>query len=197
MSKVNKRILLGFQIAALPFGLVAILELCLRPFGYHVNLFSQVGGPILVSAAIVFVMLEGLMFATLALYNGKFRYFLPNLLIIPVFLLLLLIGLLGPQDQNRVHSFDSFGEEVVVTNREGFLGGRSYVYQREFPFIVREMAEVYGGDGWCPLCEESAYSWSVSDDELTLRYSYYGNGEQYMRFKYEDGHFIKVYDSLA
>lgn len=197
MKKANKVILLGFQIVASPFLAAALLEWILQFFGYHLYLFGQVGRSILFCSITVIIMLEAAMLLVLTLFTGKLRYFLPNLLLIPLFLLLLLIGLFNPQNVTRVHSIDRFDEDVVVENKKSFLSGHSVVYQKELPFVVREMTEVYGSDGWCPLCEESAYEWSVSGEELLLTYCYYGYGEQQMRFRYQNGKFVKIADSLA
>lgn len=198
MKTVNKRILLGFQIAVAPFFLAALLEGILQLFGYHIFLFGQVGRPILLISASVFVTLEGIMLLVLAIVTDKLRYFLLNLLLGPLVLLLILFGWLALRHDTRVHRIDEFDEELVVTNWSVLMLGESYVYQKEIPFIVKEVAWVGGDDGWCPLSDEHQYKWTVSGDELTLTYDFYGYGEntEQMRFRYENGRFVKIYDSL-
>lgn len=198
MKTTNKRILWGFQLAAAPFLAVALLEGILRSFDYHLYLFGQVGRPILLISVTAFLLIEGVMLLVLTCTARKLRYFLLDLLLAPVFLLTLLSALICLPQSTHEDTIEKFDEELVITNRAVLFLGDSRVYQKTIPFVVKEVAELDGDDGWCPLSDKRMYKWSVSENELILTYDFYGYGEnrEEMRFEYRDGHFIKVYDSI-
>lgn len=197
MKNVNKRIAIGFQIAAAPFVFTALFEGILSRFGYHLYLFGQVGRPVLLFSEVIFIAIEAIMLLVLSCTTRKLRFFLFDLLLAPFFLLTLLSGLLNLQQSSHVDTIAPFDEELVITNRAVLFLGDSRVYQKAIPFVVEEVAEVGGDDGWCPLSDKNMYRWEVSGNELILTYDFYGYGEnEEMRFRYENGHFIKIYDSL-
>lgn len=192
MKKVNMRILLGFQIAALPCLLAALLELILRPFGYHVYLFGQVGRPWAYFGVAAFMMIECVMLLVLAIVNRRFSLFLPDLFVIPLAYMTLLFGMMYTQDASKVYRYDEFDKDIVITSWSFLFAAESNIYQKELPFIVKDVATAWGDDCYCPLLDEDAYRLTVSEEGLEYYYSNGSGGMERLRLIYQDGDFIAV-----
>lgn len=197
MKTVNKRILIGFQIAALSCFLIGIIGGILQIFGYQLCLFGQVGGSVILLSFTLGIVVEGIMLLPLAIVNRKASLFLPNLILVPLVLLMLFhwVWSIAPYG-SKVYHYDEFEKDIMITHWSLLLRSQSTVYQMENPFVAKEITAVIG-DGIAPLDENYFLLIDVSEDGIEY-YDHYENSDYedrlILRLDYEDGRFTVASD---
>lgn len=192
MKSANKRILIGFQIVAMPCFLIALIGGILPIFGYQLYLFGQVGGSVILLSFTLGIVVEGIMLLPLAIVNRKASVFLPNLILIPLVLVLLFhwVWSIAPYG-SKVYHYDEFEKDIMITHWSFLVRSQSTVYQMENPFVVKEITAVVG-DGIAPLDEDYFLLINVSEDGIEY-YDHFENSDYedrlILRLDYKDGQF--------
>lgn len=198
MKKANSRILLGFQIAAVPCFLAGLIGLVLPIFGYQICLFGQVGESVVWLGFTLGIVFEGIMLLPLAIVNRKASIFLPNLILVPLVLLMLFQWLwsIAPYG-SKVYHYDEFEKDIMITHWSFLVRSQSTVYQLENPFVAKEITAVLG-DGIAPLDESFFLQINVSEDGIEY-YHHFDNSDYedrlILRLDYKDGEFSAASDS--
>ena len=204
-----KRTVVKYQVIAGSCLLLALIAALLGRAGYDVLIFHTLilRGAVLL-LPLISLILEFVLFCKLYRNSKRARWIVLNLLLAPVILGLLInlvviegLGMLSYQGHTR-YSYEDFDQDIVIYNSQVLLGGASNVYETKNGVILKHVATVQGDDGWMPLCKDTDFVATVSENGILFSYGFTSAvsdandpSAKSLYLAYKNGHFTKAYSN--
>ena len=194
MKKINLFIILIFNIFALPLIIIGLLFFILQVADIYLYMFGQVGAAARLINLAFGITLEGIMLFVLAIVNRKIKYFLANIILVPM---VLIIAFIGVFDFSRNHERKLQNSDVTL-----IFDGKSFVFSTECllyektSFMTARKLCSFDADECNPFYSEESYELKEYTNGFSIE-CLIGNGNKKIIFVKNDNGRLVIVNSIS